>query len=145
MSENLSEFLKRVMKQKGLTLRDVEQNCGRKITNSYVSRVINGKGQNLTLETIVALAEGFDVDPHEIFAAAYGKPPQNVAVDPLLLIEMLQKLASNPQLIKVIRGWMRLSAEEQLAMLQAIDRINERESAKRPREKRAIISSSDVK
>jgi transcriptional regulator with XRE-family HTH domain len=145
MSENLREFLKRVMKQKGLTLRDVEQNCGKKITNSYISRVINGKGQNLTLETIVALAEGFEVDPHDIFAAAYGKPPQNVAVDPLLLIEMLQKLASNPQLVQVIREWTRLSAEEQLVMLQAIERINERESAKRSQEKREVISSSDAK
>jgi transcriptional regulator with XRE-family HTH domain len=136
MTETLSEFLKRVMKQKGLTLRDVEQNCCKKITNSYISRVINGKVQNLTLETIVALAEGFDVDPHEIFAAAYGKPPQNLAIDPLLLIDMLQKLAGNPQLVKVVREWTRLSGEEQTAMLQAVERINERESAKKSREKR---------
>jgi transcriptional regulator with XRE-family HTH domain len=136
MTETLSEFLKRVMKQKGLSLRDVEQNCAKKITNSYISRVINGKVQNLTLETIVALADGFDVDPHEIFAVAYGKPPQNLAIDPLLLIDMLQKLAGNPQLVKVVREWMRLSAEEQLAMLQAMERINERESVKKSQEKR---------
>jgi transcriptional regulator with XRE-family HTH domain len=135
MSETLSEFLKRVMKQKGLTLRDVEGKCGKKITNSYISRVINGKGKNLTLETIVALASGFGVDPHDIFAAAYGKPPQSVQADPLMLIDMLQKLAEDPLLVKVVREWTRLSAEEQSAMLRAMESLTVRKTVKKLREK----------
>jgi transcriptional regulator with XRE-family HTH domain len=136
MSENLSQFLKRIMKQKGLTLRDVEQKCGKRITNSYISRLINGKVNNLTVETIGAVAQGFDVDPYDVFSAAYGEPPRDAAVDPLVLVDMLQKLATNPNLIKAVREWMKLSAKERAAVMRAIRNINELKSAKKSQDKK---------
>ena len=119
MGENLSEYVNRVMKQKGLTLRDVEQRSGKKITNSYISRVINGKVDNLTLESILALAEGLDVNPHDILSAACGVLPEGSTVDPLLLTDILQKLLSSPYMTRIVQEWLKLSDKQQSAKVLA--------------------------
>lgn len=137
MSETLGEYVDRVMKQNGLTLRDVEEKSGKKITNSYISRLINGKVNNLKLDTIMALAEGLDVNPHDILSAASGVLPQGSSVDPLLAVDILQKLLMNPQLIRVVQRWLKLSAKEQLALLQAMEKLNEPKKTERTRKKKS--------
>ena len=47
MKETLSEYVKRIMRQKNLTLRDIEENSDGEISNSYVSKILNGKAENL--------------------------------------------------------------------------------------------------
>ena len=137
MSETLGEFVNRVMKQKGLTLRDVEERCDKKITNSFISRVINGKVDNLMLESVLALAKGLGVNPHDILTAASGVSPESSTVDPLLLIDILQKLLTNPIVIKVVQEWLKLSTKEQLAVLQVMERFNYPKSKKRSGKKKS--------
>ena len=137
MNETLGEYVDRVMKQNGLTLRDVEERSGKRITNSYISRLINGKVDNLRLETILALAEGLNVNPHDILSAASGVLPQGSSVDPLLAVDLLQKLLMNPKLIGVMQEWLKLSAKEQAAFMQAMEKVNESKKTKKPRKKKS--------
>jgi transcriptional regulator with XRE-family HTH domain len=68
-SENLSEFVQRIMRQKGLSIRDVRERASKKgpIAASYISRIYHGKVTNLTANMIEILAEGLGVDPFEVF------------------------------------------------------------------------------
>ena len=44
-----------------------------KIAASYISRIINAKVTNLSVDKLMVLAEGLGVDPFELFAAASGR------------------------------------------------------------------------
>src|SRR5215208_7958512 len=95
--ETLGQYLERILRQRKLTPKEAAKKCG--ITDSYIGRIIKGQGGNYSVETILALADGLEVDPHEVFAAATGRPIQgeNGLVDPLFVIDLLQKVWTNPE------------------------------------------------
>src|SRR6185503_7161146 len=111
--EKLSEYVSRVMRQKDLNARDVERNSGYKINNSHVSKLMKGLETNPSMNAVKALAEGLDVDPHEILTATIGRAPdgQPPTVDVMELLGMIEKLVSDPELIEALRGLLRLSKE----------------------------------
>ena len=142
----LSHYLRLVMRQKGLSLTAVERNCGKKISSSYLSRLLKGTDMNLTITAIRALAEGLSVDPYEIFAAAYGKPSRSARgsqaqrLEPLPLIDAIQKLVLNPHLIDVVQAWAAMSLEDQAKLLPTIQNRRKpdrkrRSDARAPRKK----------
>jgi transcriptional regulator with XRE-family HTH domain len=126
MKETLRHYVKRVMRQKGLSLSDIERSSNKQITASYVGRVLKGTVTNLTIEKIVALAQGLAVDPYEVFAASYGKTPAaNNHPDSLVLLDVMQKLVMNPDVLEVLQQWLRLSKKERAVLLQSLKFINE--------------------
>jgi transcriptional regulator with XRE-family HTH domain len=104
MKETLAQYIKRIMRQKELTIRDVELRCNKKLTHSYIARITNGKVKNPTLATMISLAKGLDEDLYEIFRAASGQLPRQT-IDPLLLLEVIQKVFLHPELLEVVDGW----------------------------------------
>src|SRR5687767_11388172 len=93
-SETLSEFVQRVMRQKGLSPREVQKHASKKgeIAASYISRIYNGKVRNLSVEKIEILAEGLGINPFEVFAASSGRQPLSKReIDPLRLLDTMQK------------------------------------------------------
>lgn len=142
--KSLSQYLQLLMKERGLKLADIERKCKGKLSNSYLSKIVRGEAENLTIEAIDILAEGLDIDGYELFAIAYGKPPRKQGgatvstIDPLLFVEAVQKLAVNPQLIEVIRVWSGLPPEHQADVLLSLYSISRRESKaqSRPRKKK---------
>lgn len=71
-SESLREFVYRTLKEKRLTLHEVEQRSKQKISAAYVSNIINDRSRNLTIEKIKALGLGLGVNPQEIFTILEG-------------------------------------------------------------------------
>ena len=121
--ENLSEYICRLMKLKNLNARDVERNSGNKINNSHVSKLMKGIETNPSANAMKALASGLGVNPHEILTAATGCPPddsQQPALDVLELLGVIEKLASDPELIEALRGLLRLTPEERAVHLRLI-------------------------
>ncbi|HEX5735277.1 MAG TPA: helix-turn-helix domain-containing protein [Blastocatellia bacterium] len=129
--ETLSQYLERVMRQKGLSPKDVARRCG--LTNSYIGRISKGQGKNLTVDTIVKLAQGLGVDAHEIFTAASGIPIKNTGVDPLLLLDMIQKVLSDPKGMELLSEWSGLPANKQKPLFDFIQFLNEQPEKKRKR------------
>src|SRR5215208_5785882 len=126
MRETLRHYVRRVMRQKSLSLSDIERSSNRQITASYIGRILKGTVTNLTIEKIVALAQGLEVDPYEVFAASYGKPPASGDhPDSLVLLDVMQKLVMNPDLLEVLQQWLRLSPKERAVLLQPLKFINE--------------------
>jgi hypothetical protein len=66
-----------------------------------------------------------------------GKPYQREGeIDSLLLIDVLQKVVANPQLVKVIQNWPKMSAEGKAALLQYMEVLSEPTSNQGTRKKK---------
>jgi|SRR5689334_16842726 len=117
--ETLAEYLDRVMRQKNLTPKELAKRCG--LTDSYIGRLRKGNGDNLTVETILKLAKGLGVHPHELFTAASGVPPnEKPQTDLLVVLAQMQKLATDENGPEALRQLLGFSAAERKAMLDYI-------------------------
>src|SRR5205085_5394779 len=107
--ETLGEYLDRMMRQRNLTPKELARRCA--VTDSYIGRVRKGTSDNLTVQTMVTLANGLEVNPHEIFTAASGiAPDEEDRVDALLLLDHVMKLIQEPGGFAVLRQWLDLSS-----------------------------------
>lgn len=71
--EDLADYVKRVRREKGLSLKDVVRRSEGRISNGYVSQIENRYYINPTRDKLIALAKGLGVSEDEIFAVARGK------------------------------------------------------------------------
>jgi transcriptional regulator with XRE-family HTH domain len=83
MKESFADWLRRILKEKNLTHKDVERLCNKQITASTVNKIINQDMENLTAFTIKALGEGIGEPPQEIFNRIIGNPTK-ISEDPVL-------------------------------------------------------------
>ena len=132
-TENLGEFVRRVIKEKDLKLRDVERRSGGQITNGYISGIINGKITNLSVDKLKALAVGLEVDAHEIFAAAIGEPRRKVSEissaaisDAQWLVDLMQEIVASPELTDLVHDLVSLSRDELAIVMKATRSLSER-------------------
>jgi len=135
---SLSLFVQRVIRQKNLTIRDVQERAGGKkyIAASYISRIINGKVTNLSVDKLAILARGLGVDPLELFVAASGyqaREARGGGIDALVLIDTMQQAVGNPASLEVVQRWLRLSAEHQTAVLDWIRFLSQEAMPKKQR------------
>lgn len=122
--ETLGKYLDRVMRQKKLTPKELARRCN--VTDSYIGRVLKGKSENLTVKTMVTLAEGLGVNAHDVFTAASGIPVDEAAdINPLLLLDHMQKLINDPTGFEVLRQWLQLPSRNQRPLLDFITFLNE--------------------
>jgi transcriptional regulator with XRE-family HTH domain len=140
--EKFSEYITRIMKQKGLSARDVERNSGNRIDNSHVSKFLRGSETNPSANAMKALAAGLGVNPHDVFAAVTGYLSDQSAPsspDVLEVLSMMEKVAINPELMEVLRELIRLSPEElasHLRLLKFSNQMNRDVREARPRKER---------
>ena len=128
MNETLGEYVERMIRQKGLSLRELERRCAGRVSGSHLSKIIKGVSKNITIETLVGLARGLEVDPREIFSVASGCPvkePEAPAIDSKALADTIKKIIENPHLIEAIHVWSGMSDEDRKIMLASLRFINE--------------------
>jgi len=80
--EKLGDFVRRIRKEKSLSLRDVSKRSarfGKPITPSYISRIENDPTRRVTADRLNALAYGLGVSLDELLACAVGKIPADDA------------------------------------------------------------------
>ena len=129
----LSRYVRRVMREKRLKQREVERRSGGKITDGYVADILCGRAKNPSVEKILALARGLDVDPNELFAVAcaplgvtIGRNQNVDSQDTLSFLEMMREVAKCEDLTKIVEESIRLMPEERAIVLRSIESINER-------------------
>jgi transcriptional regulator with XRE-family HTH domain len=83
MPDSLVDFIRKTMRDKGLTYKKVEEKSSPKIPTGSLSGLLNGPSPNPTLETLRGLATGLGVDPEQIARLAFTLPP----LDPNPVIE----------------------------------------------------------
>jgi transcriptional regulator with XRE-family HTH domain len=130
---HLSRYVKRIMKQNGLSLRDIEIRSEAKITDGYVAEILRGTAANPSAEKIKALAVGLGVDPHALFDVICGpfepaaaQPPDDQATDTVEFLEAMQEVAANSELIKIVDEAIQLMPEERAVVLKSLQSINKR-------------------
>src|SRR5262245_37213533 len=74
--EDLSDYVRRVMKENGVSYRDVEETAEKKgfhISNGYVSKIVSRAATNISVEKLRALSAGLNRPEEEVFAVARGE------------------------------------------------------------------------
>ncbi len=139
-NEDLSEYVKRVLKQKRLSLRDVQRQSGGKITQGYVGAIVNGSCKNLSVEKLKALSAGLSVEEEELFRIARGVPDtsrfssEGMDQNQLsIFLDLMMKVASNSTLIEILEVVAELPAEKQRAVLEMIKSHLESDEGAKPR------------
>src|ERR1044071_9823084 len=70
--ESLDKYVRRILKEKGLSISDVKELSEGRISKGYICGIANGKVGGLTLGKLLALARGLGVAEEEIIAVAIG-------------------------------------------------------------------------
>lgn len=70
--ESLARYVRRVLKEKGLSYAEVEERSEGAISDSYIGNIVTGSVGSVTVAKLKALARGLDVSEDEIFGVARG-------------------------------------------------------------------------
>ena len=132
----LSEYVRRVMKLKGLTQNDVERMSGGRITDGYVASITTDRATNLSVEKLVALADGLGVDIDELFHVARGLPEDErkttYTADALKILEIVQMAVVSPDVTEILTEAVRMSPEQRRLLLKSMKRVGTGKSKSRP-------------
>ena len=129
----MAEYLDRLMRQQNLTPKQLAKRCG--LTDSYIIRVRNGTAENLTVETIVKLANGLEINPHELFTRAAGVPMrEDVPIDALLLLDVMKRVAVDPPSLEAVRQLMSFTPEERQTLIAYLTAGNQPQGKDKPEE-----------
>jgi transcriptional regulator with XRE-family HTH domain len=125
-TEDLRQYVKRVMRRKNLTLRDIEMRSGGRITDGYVSGIIAGVAKNPSVDKIRALADGLGVEVAEVFHVACGLPaisdgsPRPDPYSSLALLDLMQRVVLTPELLDFLCELVTLPTQERLSLLRTL-------------------------
>jgi transcriptional regulator with XRE-family HTH domain len=137
VSTDLGEYVRRVMKLKGLTQKDVQRMSGGRITDGYVASITIGRASNLSVEKIKALADGLGVDVDELFHIACGVPETDTRrIDPLMILETLQRAVTSPDVSQILHEVVAMSPQERADLLRYIKRLGSTKSKSRGKTKK---------
>jgi transcriptional regulator with XRE-family HTH domain len=123
---DLSEYVRKIMKLKGLTQKDVQRLSGGRITDGYVASISIGRANNPSVDKLKALADGLGVDADDLFHVACGRPERpdekrsSPGADLVMILEILQKAVMTPDMIEIMHEILLLSPEERDASLRKL-------------------------
>ncbi|MFP5260864.1 MAG: helix-turn-helix domain-containing protein [Blastocatellia bacterium] len=92
MTETLSEYVNRILRQKGCSLREVSDRSDGNIDAGYVSRIATGKVVNVTTDKLQALARGLGIDVMELYAVIYRQKHSQAGIQSADILEKLGRL-----------------------------------------------------
>jgi transcriptional regulator with XRE-family HTH domain len=117
MPETLSDYVNRILRQKGLSQKDVAERSGN-IAKGYVSEIASGNVTNLSIDKLNALAKGLDVDVMEVCAVACGEGYSATGFDPLAFLDLMQRVLANQDIVEIHQNLLRLTKKERQAVLK---------------------------
>jgi len=127
--ETLAQYVTRIMKQKGLSSRDVETRSGRKIGDAYVHRIMTGDAVNPSVGKLKALALGLAVTEDEVFKVARGVPakerPASYNADPWppnVLLRAMERIVSSPELTRAVKLLLAQPPDKLRRLLRVIEK-----------------------
>jgi transcriptional regulator with XRE-family HTH domain len=125
--ESLPEYVKRVMKERGLRPKDVEKQSGGDIVDAYVIKIVNGKTKFPSVVKLQALAKGLGVDEDELFKVARGIPlkgKHSRGGEPWpgpVLLKAMERIVASPELTQIVKALL----ETKPAKIRAIQKVLE--------------------
>jgi transcriptional regulator with XRE-family HTH domain len=126
--ETLSEYVSRVMRQKGLSAREVERRSARAITDAYVMQIVKGSTTNLSISKAQALATGLGADEDELFRVARGIPPKRKSAtlqepwSAAALVKAIDRIAGSPEISRAVQLLLALTPQKLRLLLKILER-----------------------
>jgi transcriptional regulator with XRE-family HTH domain len=126
--ETLSQYVKRTLEQKQLTMRDVEVRSQGGIADAYVANILKGLSRNPSVDKLKALAVGLGEPEDDVFKVARGLPlgdTQGRGGEPWpgnVLVNAMQRVVSSPELTSLLQALLQMSAKELKAVTQFIEK-----------------------
>jgi transcriptional regulator with XRE-family HTH domain len=121
----LGAYVKKVMHDKRLSLRQVALASDGGITQGYVGGIMNGHYRNLTVDKVKALAKGLGIDDDELFTILRGKPKEAAARPELAyyirVLDLTKVILSDPQLFELLRLYMELPPTVRESAIKALE------------------------
>jgi transcriptional regulator with XRE-family HTH domain len=117
MKETLSEYVNRIMRQKGLSQKDIAERSG-DIAKGYISEISSGKVTNLSTDKLQELAKGLDVPVMELCAIACGVEYSATGFDPLTFLDLMQRVLANADIVEIHQNLLRLTKKQRRAVLE---------------------------
>jgi transcriptional regulator with XRE-family HTH domain len=138
--EDLSRYVRRIMSQKQLKVRDVELQSGGQISNGYVSGIMSGSITNLSIDKVKALARGLGVDVHEILDVICGpKERAGTRLDSphwLEFLDLMQRIVVSHEMLEILEEAVLLSSEERIIVLKYVKKLNHSRNRSQAKSKR---------
>ena len=72
--DSLSEFVRRILVEKGLSTYDVQKASGNRVSAATVTKIMNGDIRSSSIETLSGLAKGLGIPEDQLFRVARGLP-----------------------------------------------------------------------
>jgi transcriptional regulator with XRE-family HTH domain len=119
---SLQDYLKQKMQEKGLTGKEIEKRSEGGITDSYISKILNGHTKKPSIPKLKALAKGLGVDEREIFAAAGGALIERESISASTLVFIMQKLVDNSDLITLVQLLIKQRPAKIKAILKTLEK-----------------------
>jgi transcriptional regulator with XRE-family HTH domain len=138
MVETLSQYVKRIIDEKHLTLTDVEQRSNRKIADAYVANIMNGLARNPSVDKLKALAVGLGEPEDDVFKVARGLPLDYVEAggrDPwpgVMLAKAIEKIVTSPEMTKILQLLMSMQLKELQEVLRFVESLKKPKGRKKP-------------
>ncbi|MFY9607056.1 MAG: helix-turn-helix domain-containing protein [Blastocatellia bacterium] len=140
---DLARYIARVLKEKRLSLHDVQVMSGWKITDAYVGSIIRGRASNPSVEKLQALALGLGVDEDEIFRVArgiVGTSDRDRNPDPwhsVMILRLMEQVVSKPDLKEILDEVVELSEEDRAFVLRTAKSFS-KSTPKRSRRRESV-------
>jgi transcriptional regulator with XRE-family HTH domain len=109
--ERLGDFVRRIRKEKNLSLEAVSRQSahfGKKITGSYINRIENEPRRKVTADRLTALANGLGIPAEELFARATGLiVPGKESEQELHLLTRFRQLSPErkAEVLRIVNMW----------------------------------------
>jgi transcriptional regulator with XRE-family HTH domain len=100
----LAAYVKQVMKEKKLSLAEVERRSDGLISDSYLTDIINGKTKRPSLETLKGLAKGLGVSYYDELLRVASGDPLKKGWTPESLAETIQKIVASEGMTEVVQA-----------------------------------------
>lgn len=118
------KLIRLVMKEKGLSVLQIQKRSGGKIKDSFIFDILKGKTKTLSVEKVHALAEGMGIDSIDVFKAASGGAVNFINTEPWppkKLLKTMEQVVDNPQLTKIMQELAKMKPSRVRAILEIIE------------------------
>src|SRR5580704_12928910 len=123
--EDLASYVKRIMSEKRLSLRQVAATSQGGITQGYVGGIVKGHYRNLTVDKVKALAKGLRIGEDDLFRVLRSKSTSELPLAPelayyLRVLDLTKLIITDLHVFELLRLYMDLTAGGQESAIKAM-------------------------
>ena len=120
----LAKYLKHQMDEKNLKALDIERRSGKKVTDTHVAYILQGKSQNPTLRIMLGLAQALEVEPEEIFRIASNRPVEQLKRETWSargMLEAMERVMDSSELTRLLKLLLKQKPAKIRALLKDLE------------------------